>query len=261
MKKINIILSISIVLICFTSCSKFSKEEILISDYVQTSNGIKTDMKFKILEINEEENLISNRDSLVILLSEIKYNHNITKGIKIHSENSDFTYSKAEIDIIINNLKVNKDVISFFAFFKETRHKLDSIENVSDSLYEMDDSNLSYEAKMQANKMRIKTLEAEISTSKFLREAEKESRRYTETIEYIERLNQKEYEILLVPYYVKYEIHNPLLNSVKQEITKVFYFNGKRDRIIDITNVKKINKLEIPNSIYITSPWLKNIFN
>ena len=108
MKKINIILSISILLICFTSCSKFSKEEILISDYVQTSNGVKTDMKFKILEINEEENLISNRDSLVILLRNNKHGFGDMNKVRIREllTNSDFTYSKGEIDIIINNIKV-----------------------------------------------------------------------------------------------------------------------------------------------------------
>ena len=260
MKKINIILSISIVLICFTSCSKFSKEEILISDYVQTSNGVKTDMKFKILEINEE-NLISNRDSLVILLRNNKHGFGDMNKVRIREllTNSDFTYSKGEIDIIINNIKVDEDVISFFAFIKENRHKLDSLENVA-SNYTDEIRNLPYESLNREVNMRLKIYDAISDTREILFEANAELRIYTETIEYIERLNQKEYEILLVPFYVKYEIHNPLLNSVKQEITKVFYFNGKRDRIIDITNVKKINKLEIPNSIHITSPWLKDLF-
>lgn len=238
MKNINII--ILILLICLISCSKFPKEEVLISDYVQISNGVKTDMKFKILEINEQENVISNRDSLVILFSDltIKYKSNLIEG-----KWDDLSVSKENIETLIKNYKVSEWVLFNLNNLKEYRHSLDSLSNQYKILSERF-SNLPLSEKIRNIERRESTIEYKSYYRKKYSEALSDSLKRADFIQGIERLNEKEYEVLLFPYYVKYEIHNPLLNNVKQEITNIFYFNGKKDKIIDIINAKKL-KLEL----------------
>ena len=170
-----------------------SIEETAISNFVQTSGNVKTDMDFSLKKIELKENVYGN-DSLRYYLKLNKYGWA-----------KDLT-AKRLIDEYIDVIEKEKKFIS------EYDSKIDSIDNV------VNQDQFGYQLKA----FYLKSI---ISLEKDMREdslvLSKLSRLYTDSASVI----CKKYEAV-------YSIKNPMLNNAEQEITKTFFLTPDGGKVI-----------------------------
>lgn len=193
MKKITLFLLGATFLI---SCGK-SKEEQLIADYAQTMGDAKMDLNFKMKNLEKIEDITA-KDSLEILKSYFDEK----RGNKI-----------SEFQEGIDRNKENLD--------KYTKQLAETNPNHT-SLVEL------YEKYINEAKSEVERYEQNIK----LYEGDCKGTFLEPVLISIKDYEKKGDEILVSKFKANYTVNNPLLNNTKQEITRTYYLDGARTKVI-----------------------------
>lgn len=193
MKKITLFLLGATFLI---SCGK-SKEEQLIADYAQTMGDAKMDLNFKMKNLEKVEDITA-KDSLEILKSYFDEK----RGNKI-----------SEFQEGIDRNKENLD--------KYTKQLAETNPNHT-SLVEL------YEKYINEAKSEVERYEQNIK----LYEGDCKGTFLEPVLISIKDYEKKGDEILVSKFKANYTVNNPLLNNTKQEITRTYYLDGSRTKVL-----------------------------
>lgn len=195
MKKILFILTA----LTLASCGQ-SKEEKLISDYVQTFGDSKIDANFKMKSL-EKQNDITAKDSLVILKSYFEEK----KNDKISQFQETIDYNKERLE------EKTKDLA-------ESNPSFTSI----NELYQksIDDA----KSEIERNEKNIELYQGDCKGT-FLEPVLMKIADY-------EKQGDK---VLYTKYKASYSINNPMLNNTKQEFEREFYINSDKTRVVKAT--------------------------
>lgn len=193
MKKITLFLLGATFLI---SCGK-SKEEQLIADYAQTMGDAKMDLNFKMKNLEKVEDITA-KDSLEILKSYFDEK----RGNKI-----------SEFQEGIDRNKENLD--------KYTKQLAETNPNHT-SLVEL------YEKYINEAKSEVERYEQNIK----LYEGDCKGTFLEPVLISIKDYEKKGDEILVSKFKANYTVSNPLLNNTKQEITRTYYLDGARTKVL-----------------------------
>ena len=203
-------------LIIFLSmCSSPSKEEKLISDYVQTIKGVKTDLKFSLLDYQVLSEVITRDDSIKHIMGEyfgLKYVQNITK---IDPESS---LSINDIKAIVMDSVISKSN----RIIDSNQLKIDSLKSAY-KIIEDDNSLSAINEKIYNTEYQKIYTESDSFWSKALSDGE----RFIDLISDFEKKDS----VLVRKVKASYKVINPFLNNAEQEVEKVFLFNENFSRI------------------------------
>lgn len=196
MKKILIILTS----LTLASCGQ-SKEEKLISDYVQTFGDSKIDANFKMKNL-EKQNDITAKDSLVILKSYFEEK----KNDKISQFQETIDYNKERLEEKTKDLaESNPSFTSINELYQEY---------IDDAISEI-----------KRNEKNIELYQGDCKGT------------FLEPILIkISDYEKKGDKVLYTKYKASYSINNPMLNNTKQEFEREFYINSDKTEVIRVTD-------------------------
>ncbi len=193
MKKITLLLLGATLML---SCGK-SKEEQLIADYAQTLGDAKMDLNFKMKNLEKVEDITA-KDSLEILKSYFTKK----KANKISEFQDGINYNKENLD-------------------KNTKELAETNPNHS-SLVEL------YERYINEAKSEIERYEQNIK----LYEGDCQGTFLEPVLISIKDYEKRGDEILVSKFKANFTMNNPLLNNTKQEITRTYYLDGDRTKVL-----------------------------
>ncbi|WP_347375142.1 hypothetical protein [Aequorivita sp. Q41] len=193
MKKITLLLLGATLML---SCGK-SKEEQLIADYAQTLGDAKMDLNFKMKNLEKVEDITA-KDSLEILKSYFTEK----KANKISEFQDGINYNKENLD-------------------KHTKELAETNPNHS-SLVEL------YERYINEAKSEIERYEQNIK----LYEGDCQGTFLEPVLISIKDYEKRGDEILVSKFKANFTMNNPLLNNTKQEITRTYYLDGDRTKVL-----------------------------
>jgi len=201
----------------FMACT--DKREKVIGDYVQTIGNVKTDMSFSLKKIKQLGSVTA-QDSLDILAREYEKE----KDEFIVSRNRQIKISKSQLEILENNVETfqtkpqgnytKKEIETRIAEFKTI------IENTTARIEDLTD---------QVNKVESNSLDG---MDDFDTRASKELIELRNMQLRMQKYQSEPTLVLANKCRVTYKIKNPIMNNVKQEITKIFVFSSDNKKIL-----------------------------
>lgn len=176
------------------SCSK-DPREVAVADFVQTSDNVKTDLSFELVEFSEELGVTA-KDSIDLLVAEYNKEYLAPQTLEEYLEQ----YSR-----IVDGPGV-------YDFIIASQAKIDSINAVP--------------KKDSFSNRHIAIYE------RVIRESHASLKEAKERLAILSRYNSDKKAILCKRVKCKYKIKNPALNNVVQEITGIYYITNDGRKVL-----------------------------